>query len=91
MLNRAIDWSVSRDLRKTGKRVDDVSFGLFIAAGIIGLIQLHFPVEFGAGYEMVAIARNLAAHGGCSQTPSKRLIRDRQPSILRCILYSWGS
>ena len=50
-------------MRKTGQRVDDVSFGLFIAAGIIGLIQLHFPVEFGDGYEMVAIARNLAAHG----------------------------
>lgn len=40
----------------------DISFYLFIGGAIAGLLQLLRPVEFGAGYEMVAIAKSLAQH-----------------------------
>ena len=39
-----------------------LSFYLFIAGGIAGLIQLNSPVGFGAGYEMFSEAKNMAAH-----------------------------
>jgi hypothetical protein len=50
-------------LRELTKREADLSLALFIAGGIAGLVQLNFKVDFGPGYEMVAIANNLAHHG----------------------------
>ena len=52
-------------------RAATASFLLFAAGAIAGLFQLFYPfdpggqrnVEFGDGFEMVAIARNLAAQG----------------------------
>jgi hypothetical protein len=53
----------------TGERDARISFWLFAAGGLAGVFQLLYPfsaggpeVEFGDGFEMVAIARNLAAH-----------------------------
>jgi len=40
-----------------------ISFALFVAAALIGLIHLSGPIPFGAGFEMVAIAKNLASQG----------------------------
>ena len=53
------------------ERNANVSFFLFIAGAIAGLFQLFYPfdsgpkhrIQFGDGFEMVAIARNLAEHG----------------------------
>lgn len=45
------------------KRYADICFGLFVAGAIAGALQLIRPVPFGDGFEMVAIAKNLAAHG----------------------------
>ncbi len=51
------------------KRNADVSFYLFVAGAIAGLFQFFYPfgsgprIEFGGGFEMVDIARNLAEHG----------------------------
>ncbi len=45
------------------KRYADVCFGLFVAGGIVGLLQLSAPISLGAGFEMVAIAKNLVEHG----------------------------
>lgn len=54
--------SVYKDVGKN-KPGGDLSFGLFLAGGLIGLVHLSFPVEFGPGYEMLETARNIAAHG----------------------------
>lgn len=40
-----------------------VSFALFVIGALIGLFQMSSPIPFGAGYEMVALAKNLADHG----------------------------
>jgi hypothetical protein len=41
-----------------------VSFLLFVAGGVIGLLNMGlFPVPFGWGFEMVTLATNLAKHG----------------------------
>jgi hypothetical protein len=45
------------------KAQKDLAFLLFIAASIAGLVQLSSPVPFGAGFEMIAIAKSLAANG----------------------------
>jgi len=41
----------------------DVSFALFTGGAIIGLLHLIGVIGFGRGFEMVAVARNLADHG----------------------------
>src|SRR5258707_7855012 len=53
-------------LKMTGgahKQYTDVFFALFVAGGVVGLVQLSSPISFGAGFEMVAIAKNLVDHG----------------------------
>lgn len=50
----------------SGGRASDrarLSFYLFIAGGIVGLVQLSSTVRFSSGTEMFAEARNLAEHG----------------------------
>ena len=47
-------------------RRDVVAFLLFLAALIVGCLQLTPPKHFGAGYESIAIAWNLAQHGSFS-------------------------
>ena len=45
-------------------RIASVSFALFVAGGVIGLLNMMLmPVPFGWGYEMVTLATNLANHG----------------------------
>src|SRR5450759_5790262 len=46
-------------------RVRRVSWALFFVAFCIGILQFIYPAGFGfgQGYEMTAIARNLAEHG----------------------------
>lgn len=41
----------------------DVSFALFTGGAVIGLLHLIGIIGFGRGFEMVAVARNLADHG----------------------------
>lgn len=41
----------------------NLSFYLFLGGAIAGLIQLTYPVEFGTGFEMVAIGKNIAKSG----------------------------
>jgi hypothetical protein len=41
-----------------------LSFYLLVAGGVVGLIRLSHPVEFGAAYEMFNEAKNLAERGG---------------------------
>src|SRR4051794_32314095 len=41
----------------------EVSFWLFVTGAIVGLLQSYRPIAFGAGYEMVDIAINLAKSG----------------------------
>jgi hypothetical protein len=43
--------------------VSSISLLLFFAGMIVGLLQLFQLIEFGVGFEMVAIADNLAKHG----------------------------
>lgn len=45
------------------ERYSQTCFYLFAAGILAGLLQLSRPVPWGAGYEMLAIAKNLAAHG----------------------------
>lgn len=47
-----------------------MSFWLVAAGAVAGVFQLYYPygsgpneIEFGAGFEMLAIARNVADHG----------------------------
>jgi len=40
-----------------------ISFFLFAAGGAVGLLNLRGTLPFGDGFEMVALARNLANHG----------------------------
>src|SRR6476620_7154607 len=47
---------------KSRLSTSDISFFLFLGGAVAGLLHLLRPLEFGAGYEMVAIARNLAEH-----------------------------
>lgn len=58
-----MDKSAKLRIGKFSASAEDISFLLFIAGGIAGLVQLLHPLAFGAGYEMVAIARNVAEHG----------------------------
>lgn len=45
-------------------RIARISFMLFVAGGLIGLLNMGLlPVPFGWGYEMVTLATNLAKHG----------------------------
>jgi hypothetical protein len=61
----------SIDSVRIAKRDSDISFYLFVGGAIVGLLQLFYPfgagpthkIEFGDGFEMVAIANNLAQHG----------------------------
>lgn len=41
----------------------DLTFKLLVAGGIAGLLHMIGVVGFGRGFEMVAVARNLADHG----------------------------
>lgn len=41
----------------------DISLALFVAGGIAGLLHLIGIVGIGRGFEMVAVAGNLADHG----------------------------
>jgi|SRR5271166_2841708 len=45
------------------RRLNVVSFSFFLAALLVGCLQLTSPKNFGPGYEMVAVARNLAMYG----------------------------
>jgi hypothetical protein len=66
LLNRAREQAATKGLFQRlfrGSASADLSFCLFVAAGIVGLIQLSSAVEFGAGYEMFAEAKSLAAQG----------------------------
>lgn len=45
-------------------RIAGISFMLFVAGGLIGLLNMGLiPVPFGWGFEMVTLATNLAKHG----------------------------
>ena len=50
-------------LQSLTKRDANICFALFIVGGLAGLLQLSSPLNFGSGYEMVALGRNLAGHG----------------------------
>ncbi len=48
----------------TAARIASISFALFVAGGVIGLLNMTLmPVPFGWGFEMVTLATNLAKHG----------------------------
>jgi hypothetical protein len=45
------------------KTIAEISFLLFILGGVVGLLNLTTTLPFGSGFEMVALATNLAKHG----------------------------
>ncbi|HEV2485965.1 MAG TPA: hypothetical protein VGT08_10565 [Terracidiphilus sp.] len=45
------------------KRNAEVSFVLFVLGGVVGLLNLTTTLPFGAGFEMFALATNLAKYG----------------------------
>jgi len=49
--------------RTIDKRNEEIYFGLFALGALAGLLQLASPVQFGLGFEMVALGRNLAEKG----------------------------
>ncbi len=51
------------DNREIAKRNAEISFFLFAFAGVVGLISLHGTLPFGEGFEMYALATNLAKNG----------------------------
>jgi hypothetical protein len=70
MLSAIISSRPPVDASRIAKRNADMSFYLFVAGAIAGLFQLFYPfafgpatIEFGDGFEMVAVAKNLAVHG----------------------------
>ncbi len=62
----------------------DTSFMLFVLGGIAGLINLTSIVPFGAGYETVALATNLAQHGSFA---NPLMVLPSGPSALEPPLY----
>jgi hypothetical protein len=42
---------------------DNIPFALFVLGGVFGLMQMTKTLPFGAGFEMYALANNLANHG----------------------------
>jgi len=54
---------MSKELSAPGKRNANLYFALFALGGIAGLLQMSTPVKFGAGFEMVALGKNLAENG----------------------------
>jgi hypothetical protein len=51
---------------RTNESAARICFALFVAGALLGLIQLSGPVSFGAGFEMVSIAKNLSGSGNFS-------------------------
>ncbi len=45
------------------QRLETLSFLLLVAGGVAGLVSMPRVVPFGDGFEMVALAKNLAIHG----------------------------
>jgi hypothetical protein len=45
------------------KRNAEISFVLFVLGGVVGLVNLNTTLPFGKGFEMYALATNLATHG----------------------------
>jgi hypothetical protein len=69
---RIADYSIVRgglnllhfeDNSEVAKRNAEVSFILFALAGLVGLISLPGTIPFGKGFEMYALATNLAQNG----------------------------
>jgi hypothetical protein len=63
-------FSISREIPTTKTNILAVKrpeavipFALFVVGALIGMLQLADPIPFGDGFEMVAIAKNLASHG----------------------------
>ncbi|MDR5730705.1 MAG: hypothetical protein RB191_25120, partial [Terriglobia bacterium] len=55
--------TVSKENRRTSNHSASISFLLFSIGGLIGLLNMLQPVQFGTGFEMVALGHNLAQHG----------------------------
>lgn len=53
----------ARDAKSIVAHRANVSFALFVAGALIGIAEMRRPIPFGQGFEMVALAQNLAAHG----------------------------
>lgn len=53
----------SQDNPSVAIRNANLSFVLFIVGSVVGVLNLSMTVPFGAGFEMVALAHNLASHG----------------------------
>ena len=53
----------SQECRQSAHQSASASFLLFSVGGVIGLFNLLQPVQFGTGFEMVALGHNLAQHG----------------------------
>ena len=62
----------------------NICFLLFILGGIAGVAQLSSTLPFGAGFEMVAIGRNLAASGNFA---NPFWILDTGPTAVKPPLY----
>lgn len=55
--------TLTREPPSLDKRDANICFALFVLSALAGLLQCASPIPFGAGFEMVAIATNLAQHG----------------------------
>ena len=55
--------TLAKELPSLEKRDANISFALFVASVLAGLLQFASHIAFGTGFEMVAIATNLAQHG----------------------------
>lgn len=50
-------------LKPMAMQANNICFALFIAAAILGIVELPYSGRFGLGFEMVSIAKNLADTG----------------------------